>query len=68
MTYGRVMPYPGMTNADVMQQIQEGYRMPHPPGCPDMLYDIILNCWQMEPVHRSTFNTLQWQLENFNEL
>ena len=64
ITYGR-FPYPGMTNAEVNQQIQEGYRMPQLTGCPDKLYNIMLNCWREEPANRHTFETLQWQLEDF---
>ena len=64
ITYCR-FPYPGMTNAQVKQLIQQGYRMPRPPGCPDKLYSIMLNCWREEPANRHTFETLQWQLEDF---
>src|SRR5665811_294840 len=39
VTYGRI-PYPGMTNAEVLHQVEHGYRMPCPPGCPDRLYEI----------------------------
>lgn len=31
VTYGRI-PYPGMTNAEVLHQVEHGYRMPCPPG------------------------------------
>ena len=60
-------PYPGMTNIEMKQQIQQGYHMPQPfdYGCPDKLYDIMLNCWQMEPANRPTFEILQQQLVNF---
>ena len=61
ITYGKP-PYPGMTDAEVEQQIQQGYCMFQPMGCPDKFYDIMLNCWQMEPVNRPTFETLQRQL------
>ncbi len=64
ITYGR-FPYPGMTNAQVLEQLQQGYRMPRPMGCPDKLYDIMLDCWREEPANRPTFETLQWQLEEF---
>jgi fyn-related kinase len=37
VTYGRI-PYPGMTNAEVLQQVECGYCMPNPPNCPDELY------------------------------
>ena len=44
VTYGRI-PYPGMTNAEVLHQVEHGYRMQAPQGCPPSLYDIMLECW-----------------------
>ena len=45
ITYGRI-PYPGMTNAEVLQQVERGYRMPSPQGCPENLYAIMMDCWK----------------------
>lgn len=64
VTYGRI-PYPGMTNAEVLHQVEHGYRMPCPPGCPKPLYEIMLECWRKEEMERPTFETLQWKLEEF---
>jgi fyn-related kinase len=64
VTYGRI-PYPGMTNAEVLHQVEHGYRMPNPPGCPQALYEIMLECWHKDPMKRPTFETLQWKLEDF---
>lgn len=64
VTYGRI-PYPGMTNAEVLLQVEHGYRMPCPQGCPQNLYEIMLECWNKDPVKRPTFETLQWKLEDF---
>lgn len=64
VTFGRI-PYPGMTNAEVLQQVEHGYRMPCPPGCPPALYEIMLECWHKDPMKRPTFETLQWKLEDF---
>ncbi|GLV36492.1 Src oncogene at 42A [Carabus blaptoides fortunei] len=64
VTYGRI-PYPGMTNAEVLHQVEHGYRMPCPPGCPAALYDIMLECWHKDAMKRPTFETLQWKLEDF---
>ncbi|XP_072403212.1 tyrosine-protein kinase Src42A isoform X1 [Diabrotica undecimpunctata] len=64
VTYGRI-PYPGMTNAEVLHQVEHGYRMPAPQSCPPPLYDIMLECWNRDPMRRPTFETLQWKLEDF---
>ncbi|RWS06212.1 Tyrosine-protein kinase Src42A-like protein [Dinothrombium tinctorium] len=64
VTYGRI-PYPGMTNAEVLHQVEHGYRMPCPPNCPPALYEIMLECWHKDPMKRPTFETLQWKLEDF---
>ena len=64
ITYGR-FPYPGMTNAEVLEKIQTGYRMACPPNCPKNLHDMMLECWRDDPSSRPTFETLQWQLEEF---
>mmetsp|Transcript_98001 Transcript_98001/g.136130 ORF Transcript_98001/g.136130 Transcript_98001/m.136130 type:complete len:514 (+) Transcript_98001:198-1739(+) len=64
ITYGRI-PYPGMNNAEVLQQVEKGYRMPCPHGCPELLYTIMLDCWKSSPEERPTFETLQWRLEDF---
>ena len=55
----------GMTNAEVLHQVEHGYRMQIPQGCPRALYDIMLECWHKDPLKRPTFETLQWKLEDF---
>ena len=65
ITNGQI-PYPGIRNADVLELTTlKGYRMPCPPGCPAKLYNIMLACWKDDPDSRLTFQTLQWQLEEF---
>lgn len=64
VTYGR-SPYSGLTNTQVQELIRQGGRMSRSMYCPEKLYDVMLNCWKEEPVNRPTFETLQWQLEDF---
>lgn len=66
ITFGRV-PYPGMSNSEVVSQVEHGYRMPAPPGCPPALYEIMYQCWHKDPVKRPTFETLKWRLDEFFE-
>uniref|UniRef100_A0A3B4ZKA4 Tyrosine-protein kinase n=1 Tax=Stegastes partitus TaxID=144197 RepID=A0A3B4ZKA4_9TELE len=64
MTFGK-MPYPAMSNYQVVQKVPQGYRMPSPPNCPKVLYDIMMNCWKDNDQDRPTFETLQWTLEDY---
>ncbi|XP_066940387.1 tyrosine-protein kinase Src42A-like [Macrobrachium rosenbergii] len=61
-------PYPGMSNNEVQERLEQGYRMPKHPGCPQLLYQIMLNTWDIEPQRRPNFETLQWKLEDFFSL
>ena len=54
-----------MTNAEVLHQVENGYRMPPPPGTPMALYEIMIECWKKDEMERPTFETLQWKLEEF---
>ena len=64
ITYGR-FPYPGINNAQVLEALQTGYRMPCPMGCPEKLYEIMRDCWRDDAASRPTFEVLQWRLEEF---
>lgn len=52
----------------VVEDVDRGYRMPKPNLCPDKLYEIMMACWRKEPQERPTFETLQWQLEDFYQM
>ncbi|XP_066431114.1 tyrosine-protein kinase Lck [Eleutherodactylus coqui] len=64
ITYGRI-PYPGMTNPEVIDHLERGYRMPRPENCPKELYDLMLRCWKDGPEERPTFEFLRSYLEDF---
>ncbi|XP_015209023.2 tyrosine-protein kinase Lyn isoform X2 [Lepisosteus oculatus] len=64
ITYGKI-PYPGMSNSDVMTSIQRGYRMPQPEDCPKELYAIMSSCWKTKPEDRPTFDYMQSVLDDF---
>ncbi|KAK3090929.1 hypothetical protein FSP39_015809 [Pinctada imbricata] len=57
VTYGQV-PYPGMTNRDVLEQVDRGYRQAKPNNCPDSMYDIMKKCWDKKAQNRPTFEYL----------
>ncbi|KAM5181670.1 tyrosine-protein kinase Lck [Mantella aurantiaca] len=64
ITYGRI-PYPGMTNPEVIDYLEREYRMPQPDHCPKELYDLMLRCWNDHPEERPTFEFLRSYLEDF---
>lgn len=67
ITYGK-MPYAGLMGYQVLQKLDQGYRMPQPANCPKELYNIMLDCWNAEAKERPTFETLHWKLEDYYEM
>lgn len=64
VTYGRI-PYPGMSNPEVIRALEHGYRMPRPEHCPEELYNIMTRCWKNHPEERPTFEYIQSVLDDF---
>uniref|UniRef100_A0A6Q2Y111 Tyrosine-protein kinase receptor n=1 Tax=Esox lucius TaxID=8010 RepID=A0A6Q2Y111_ESOLU len=57
------MPYPCMTNQEVLEFVTSGGRMDPPKSCPGPVYRIMTQCWQHCPEHRPNFSTI---LERIN--
>jgi hypothetical protein len=51
-------PYPTWGTELVMLRVMGGYRAPQPPGCPDDVYKIMMECWAEDPSGRPTFQAL----------
>ena len=64
ITYGQ-MPYQGMKHAEVLLKLKQGYHLPQPFGCPDALYQVMINCWKDKPEECPTFEFLKYHMEDF---
>lgn len=54
MSFGE-RPYWDMSNQDVINAIEQDYRLPPPPECPSLLHQLMLDCWQKERTARPRF-------------
>ncbi|XP_071806501.1 uncharacterized protein [Asterias amurensis] len=51
-------PYPSMSAKMMINELQNGYRMPKPNHCEEELYKMMLNCWKVEQDRRPTFKKI----------
>ncbi|KAL3885378.1 hypothetical protein ACJMK2_025448 [Sinanodonta woodiana] len=56
-------PYPGWTNGQARESVEQGYRMPPPVGVPDPVFALTLRCWEREPSNRPHFDVLYKELK-----
>ncbi|XP_033120717.1 tyrosine-protein kinase CSK-like [Anneissia japonica] len=56
-SYGRV-PYPRVPLAEVLTHVEKGYRMEAPEGCPEFIYRIMRETWELNPQKRPSFKTI----------
>ncbi|XP_039867091.1 tyrosine-protein kinase Fes/Fps isoform X3 [Simochromis diagramma] len=55
-------PYTSMTNQQTREEVEKGYRMPAPHGCPIEISRIMNSCWQYDPRNRPSFKKLRIDL------
>ena len=51
-------PYFGFTNQDVFLQVPKGLRLQKPVDCPNEIWLLMFQCWEMVPKNRPTFVTV----------
>lgn len=56
-------PYPGISAADVMRRVRDGYRLEKPEHCRRELYNIMYYCWDKDAQERPNFSELVELLE-----
>jgi len=66
-------PYQGFTNDEVMKYVKDGHKMRRPEDCPDILFNLMSECWNNMPDDRPTFLQICQRLlpeanENFKDV
>ncbi|CAL4135373.1 unnamed protein product [Meganyctiphanes norvegica] len=59
-------PYEELSNRDILNYLDAGYRMPKDYECSTKLYNIMLKCWDQDPDRRPTFKQLALELEDYH--
>ncbi|XP_071949329.1 tyrosine-protein kinase Tec-like isoform X2 [Antedon mediterranea] len=61
---GGKMPYPTMTNVEVVDQVtRHHYRMEQPESCPPDVYRLMRRCWENKPEDRPPFSQIHRTLD-----
>lgn len=57
-------PYWGLSDREVFDAIESGWRLPTPKTCPDQFHQVMLQCWTGDPSKRPFFPFIIQQVEN----
>ncbi|KAK3610517.1 hypothetical protein CHS0354_008946 [Potamilus streckersoni] len=60
-----VTPYPDVDNGDLRNYLEGGKRLKKPRECPENIYQLMLQCWVMNPCDRPTFRQIADEIQSF---
>ncbi|KAL0167443.1 hypothetical protein M9458_035665, partial [Cirrhinus mrigala] len=49
---------------EVVPRVEKGYKMDAPDGCPAAVYDLMKQCWTLDPAGRPSFRLLREKLQH----
>ena len=61
-----MQPYCALSNEEVVKYVRDGHVMSCPEGCPSEIYDLMLDCWVMDPSDRPTAAEIHIGLRRWN--
>ncbi|KAL6072737.1 Ephrin type-A receptor 2 [Balamuthia mandrillaris] len=70
LPYGELTEHrPGfsLSAQDLLNRLNQGYRMPCPEECPPEIYALMQDCWQIDPERRPSFREIFLRLHNAME-
>lgn len=62
LSYGAI-PYPDFDNTTTRTKVLAGYRMSKPEICPDVVYEVMKDCWKEDPNERPTFREVNSRIK-----
>ncbi|KAJ8008671.1 hypothetical protein DPEC_G00080840 [Dallia pectoralis] len=61
-------PFFWLENRDVINQLEQGIRLPKPDNCPPALYSLMTRCWSYDPRDRPTFTELVVKISDVHKM
>lgn len=49
------LPYGSSTNMEISYDVKQGKKLPMPSRCPEYMFKLMLQCWEIQPSERPTF-------------
>ncbi|KAM7367967.1 hypothetical protein PAMP_014226 [Pampus punctatissimus] len=61
-------PFFWLENRDVINQLEQGIRLPKPDNCPPAFYSLMTRCWSYDPRERPTFTELVVKISDVHKM
>ncbi|XP_030628021.1 protein tyrosine kinase 2 beta, b [Chanos chanos] len=61
-------PFFWLENRDVINQLEQGIRLPKPEKCPPALYSLMTRCWSYDPRERPSFTELVCKISDVHDM
>ncbi|XP_068433875.1 protein tyrosine kinase 2 beta, b isoform X2 [Clinocottus analis] len=61
-------PFFWLENRDVINQLEQGIRLPKPDNCPPALYSLMTRCWSYDPRERPSFTELVVKISDVHKM
>ncbi|XP_051264818.1 protein tyrosine kinase 2 beta, b [Dicentrarchus labrax] len=61
-------PFFWLENRDVINQLEQGIRLPKPDNCPPALYSLMTRCWSYDPRERPNFTELVVKISDVHNM
>lgn len=60
-------PYTNLTNKQTIDKIERGERLEKPDECPDVVYELMMDCWKTSATKRPTFSDIHSRIYKISD-